>query len=143
MRQLLIAIILVGISSCCRAQFYTSIGFHTDKGFNQTLGVAMENVHVNFSSDVPFFSREEKIILSLNGGYQFFHNNWYALPSVGVARVVYDDFTKEQTRVMKWRPIYATELGYEKGNGSVYINTKYVDKIFFGIGVRVYIFNNN
>ena len=125
------------------AQSQAVIGFGaTTKGLNMNAGYIVNNIVLSGSYDLPLSSAVKPTIASITIGKQFNlsnydEDNFTTTISAGIAKINYKTFVLDKMVQHKYStPIFALELAKDWYMGRVYIDVKYANGFYGGVGIK-------
>jgi hypothetical protein len=145
--KVLIYLLLISLPTF--AQPYFGIGLQ-NKGFNMCTGILADKIDAQINFKTPLTSAEESKQLSATIGRMILvsqndDNNYSFTPSVGMAWLKSTDFTeydlnpnKGPVDVIKFKAVYALEIGKDAHIGRISLTARYVDRLYWGVNMRVF-----
>lgn len=138
MKKILSLSAIVLFSLMCNAQAYVSVGAQ-NKGVFMGAGFVSNTFDMGISYKVAFLDANEPSITSLTIGNQFNVNRFTVTASAGAGYLKYVNNEKNrQTKVDKIAPHLSIEPGYNAGQGRAFVIIKWCDKLYYGIGMRMF-----
>jgi hypothetical protein len=149
MKTLTTLLILI-ITLPCVAQPYVALGLQ-NKGFNMSSGiVSPEGVDIGVQFKTPLSMADQASILSMTIGKQINFNeeeDGYSItPQIGGGWLRVKDFTLyDKDPVLPViqrsyiRPVYGIELNKDSYMGRMSLVVKYIDKVYYGVTMKVFL----